>query len=97
MCNQVVIDLGAAPLDGEADWYTLTSHEESLQILVSIQLYADCFAASDQIRCTNENLVCAAPSRNANVRVGHITSGFSRSFITAVDVVPFVRLGTRPL
>jgi hypothetical protein len=32
---QVVIDLGAAPLDGEADWYTLTSHEESLQILVS--------------------------------------------------------------
>ena len=33
---QVVIDLGAAPLDGEADWYTLTSHEESLQILVSL-------------------------------------------------------------
>jgi hypothetical protein len=32
---QVVIDLGASPLDGEADWYTLTSHEESLQILVS--------------------------------------------------------------
>ncbi len=32
---QVVIDLGAAPLDGEADWYTLTSHEESVQILVS--------------------------------------------------------------
>lgn len=30
-----MIDLGAAPLDGEADWYTLTSHEESLQILVS--------------------------------------------------------------
>ena len=33
--RQVVIDLGAAPLDGEADWYTLTSHEESVQILVS--------------------------------------------------------------
>ena len=33
---QVVIDLGVAPLDGEADWYSLTSHEESLQILVSL-------------------------------------------------------------
>uniref|UniRef100_A0A0P6D099 Regulating synaptic membrane exocytosis protein n=1 Tax=Daphnia magna TaxID=35525 RepID=A0A0P6D099_9CRUS len=33
LIGEVVIDLGAAPLDGEADWYTLTSHEESLQIL----------------------------------------------------------------
>ena len=48
VCNQVVIDLGAAPLDGEADWYTLTSHEESLQILVSTHLYGDCLATSDQ-------------------------------------------------
>lgn len=31
----MVVDLSVAPLDGEADWYTLTSHEESVQILVS--------------------------------------------------------------
>ena len=30
-----MVDLSVAPLDGEADWYTLTSHEESVQILVS--------------------------------------------------------------
>lgn len=39
----MVIDLGAAPLDGEADWYTLTSHEESLQILVSPMTFSPFF------------------------------------------------------
>lgn len=30
MCLQVVVDLNAAPLDDEPEWYYLSSHEDAL-------------------------------------------------------------------
>ena len=50
-----MIDLGAAPLDGEADWYTLTSHEESLQILVSRPCFFRILCTTTSIQLSRRN------------------------------------------
>ena len=90
--RQVVIDLGAAPLDGEADWYTLTSHEESVQILVSqFDPIFNGQVTHLSVMCVCV-CVCAEAGGIADARVGDVARGLCGPFVAAFDLVAPLRL-----